>query len=77
MTEARKREPRAPKRLQAIENTGCDDVEKDATGKSATQRHGGRSTEATEGTPPGNSDGYQNKGLVGRAIRKVVKTKGK
>jgi hypothetical protein len=43
-----------------------------------------RNTEGTEvggqrsqrGTPRGNSDGYQNKGLAGKAIRKVVKTKG-
>jgi hypothetical protein len=27
-------------------------------------------------TPPGNADGYQNKGLVGKAIRKVMKIKG-
>jgi hypothetical protein len=27
-------------------------------------------------TPPGNSDGYQNKELAGKAIRKNMKTKG-
>jgi hypothetical protein len=27
-------------------------------------------------TPPGNADGYQNKGLVKKAIRKVIKIKG-
>ncbi len=27
-------------------------------------------------TPPGNSDGYQNKGLAGKAICKTMKTKG-
>ncbi len=27
-------------------------------------------------TPPGNSDGYQNKGLAGKAARKTMKTKG-
>ena len=28
-------------------------------------------------TPPGNADGYQNKGLAGKAIRKNMKTKGR
>jgi hypothetical protein len=27
-------------------------------------------------TPPGNADGYQNKRLAGKAIRKVMKIKG-
>jgi hypothetical protein len=27
-------------------------------------------------TPPGNADGYQNKGLARKAIRKVMKIKG-
>jgi hypothetical protein len=28
-----------------------------------------------EGDTPGNSDGYQNKGVAGKAIRKYMKTK--
>jgi hypothetical protein len=28
-------------------------------------------------TPLGNADGYQNKGVAGKAIRKTMKTKGK
>jgi hypothetical protein len=28
------------------------------------------------GTPPGNADGCESKGVAGKAIRKVVKTKG-
>jgi hypothetical protein len=77
--EARKREPRALKRLQVAENT-----EREMREKAQHRGHGGRSTGVTESTPRGNSDGYQNKGLArqesggqaGKAIRKVVKTKG-
>jgi hypothetical protein len=29
------------------------------------------------GNTRGNADGYQNKGVVGKAIRKVMKTKGR
>jgi hypothetical protein len=36
----------------------------------------GRLDELFEVAPPGNADGYQNKGLAGKAIRKVMKIKG-
>src|SRR5712664_3036349 len=40
-----------------------------------SQRENGRNEEGQRGTPRGNSDGYQNTGLAGKAIRKNMKTK--
>src|SRR6266851_2890341 len=45
------------------------------------QRRGGTEfgggLEACTPTPRGNADGYQNKGVAGKAIRKNMKTKGR
>src|SRR6266436_1288814 len=40
-----------------------------------SHRENGRNEEGQRGTPRGNSDGYQNTGLAGKAIRKNMKTK--
>jgi hypothetical protein len=40
-----------------------------------TQSHKGGLESGVYPTPPGNADGYQNKGLAGKAIRKNMKTK--
>src|SRR6266446_910716 len=57
------------KRLQPREKKGF---------ASETQSHRGGGLESgVYPTPPGNADGYQNKGLAGKAIRKNMKTKGR
>src|ERR1700732_4263961 len=58
---------RATKSLQQYENNGF------ATEPPRTR---GLARESEGVTPGGNADGYQNKGVAGKAIRKNMKTKG-
>src|SRR6266852_3091114 len=56
------------------------DLETSSTPRPGRGRQGNRERgveKVQTPTPPGNADGYQNKGVAGKAIRKTMKTKGR